>query len=66
MGSLSIWHWIVVLLFLVLPGYPIARILNRLGYSGWWTIVAFITPLNLIGLWVLAFKRWPIETGSSR
>jgi len=29
----------------------------------WWTILAFIPLLNLIGLWVLAFARWPAVDG---
>lgn len=61
MGAFSIWHWVIVILVLLLPGYPIARILGRLGFSKWWVIVAFITPFNLIALWVLAYARWPAE-----
>ena len=38
---------------------PIASILHRTGRSRWWTLVAFIPLLNLIGLWVFAFSRWP-------
>jgi hypothetical protein len=57
------WHWIVpplgFLLLVLLFGIPIARILNRAGRSRWWTIVAFVPLLNLVGLWVFAFMRWP-------
>jgi hypothetical protein len=35
------------------------NILHRAGRSRWWTILAFIPLLNLIGLWVFAFTRWP-------
>ena len=57
------WHWamppIMLLLLIVIFGLPIARILHRSGRSRWWTIVAFLPLLNLIGLWMFAFARWP-------
>jgi len=40
---------------------PSVMILRRLGYSGWWAILAAVSPINIIGLWVLAMVRWPIE-----
>ena len=56
------WHWVVVampLLMIILVGVPVANILHRAGRSRWWTILIFIPLLNLIGLWVFAFTRWP-------
>jgi hypothetical protein len=57
------WHGVMAivmpLLFIVLVGVPVARILRRSGRSRWWTIIAFVPLLNLIGLWVFAFARWP-------
>jgi hypothetical protein len=57
------WHWVMAivmpLLFIIIIGVPIARILRRSGHSRWWTIVAFVPLLNFIGLWVFAFTRWP-------
>jgi hypothetical protein len=50
---------IMVVLLIILFGVPIARVIHRSGHSRWWTIIAFIPLLNLIGLWVLAFARWP-------
>lgn len=46
----------------ILAFIPLWRILRRLGYSGWWAIVGIISPINIIGLWVLAYARWPVET----
>jgi hypothetical protein len=40
-------------------GVPVAAILHHAGRSRWWTVIAFIPLLNLIGLWVFAFSRWP-------
>ena len=47
----------------ILAIIPSALILRRLGYSGWWAILAAVSPINIIGLWVLAMVRWPIEKG---
>jgi hypothetical protein len=60
-NGLSIWHWLIVILYIFLVVYPVARILGRLGYSKSFSIVALIPGINLIGLWVLAFMRWPNE-----
>jgi len=59
MGSLSIWHWIVVLLYIFVLVFPTARILSRVGLSGWWSILALIPLINLIALWIFAFVSWP-------
>ena len=57
------WHlvmaFVMPLLFILLVGIPVANILHRAGRSRWWTILAFLPFLNLIGLWVFAFTRWP-------
>jgi hypothetical protein len=58
------WLWlmpvVMPLLAIVLLGVPVASILHRAGHSRWWTVIAFIPLLNLIGLWVFAFSRWPV------
>jgi hypothetical protein len=61
MDSINLWHWItvIVILFLVLYAVPTSKILARAGYSKWWTVVFFIPLLNIIALWVLAYRRWP-------
>ncbi|HEY4031269.1 MAG TPA: hypothetical protein VGM25_13045 [Caulobacteraceae bacterium] len=60
MNTISPYHWLIVLVIgVLLPGFPLAKILQRLGISRWWTIVAFIPLLNLIGLWALSAVRWP-------
>ncbi len=65
MGSFSIWHWLIVVVWLVAVGWPTARILKRIGFSGWWVILAFIPLANIIGLWVLALTRWPRDQGKA-
>jgi hypothetical protein len=57
------WHWIMPLgmplLLIIILAVPVANILHRAGRSRWWTILAFVPLVNLIGLWVFAFTRWP-------
>jgi len=66
MGSLSIFH-VLILLAIVAAGfgYPAAKILNRLGYSGFWAVLVFIPLTAMIGLWVLAFADWPAQARKS-
>lgn len=59
MGSFSIWHWLIVIVWIAITAYPIATILRRIGLSRWWAILAFIPLVNFIALWVLALVRWP-------
>ncbi len=57
------WHWVMPLgmplLLIIIVAVPVANILHRAGRSRWWTILAFVPLVNLIGLWVFAFTRWP-------
>jgi len=59
MGSMSIYHWLFIIFFVAVLSVPIARILTRIGYSKWWTIVYFIPFVNIVGIWILAYSRWP-------
>lgn len=59
----SAWHWIMFTLFAVVFLYPVGVILRRIGYSPFWALLAFFPLLNLIGLWIVAFSRWPADAG---
>ena len=59
MMGMSIWHWFIVTLYIAIFVVPIAKILSRVGLSGWWSILAVIPLANIIFLWVFAFIRWP-------
>lgn len=58
MGSLSIWHWLIVVL-VIANVIPMVMILQKAGYSGWWTVAFFVPLLNIAALWVFAFAEWP-------
>ena len=63
MGGLSLAHVVIMLIIFAVIGYPVARILGRLGFSKALVILAFIPLVNWIALWVLAFARWPAMSG---
>jgi hypothetical protein len=60
MGSMSIAHWLIVVLYIALLVVPIAKILSKAGFSGWWSLLAILPIVNIICLWVFAFVRWPV------
>ena len=39
--------------------WPIARILQKAGYSGWWCLLMFLPIVNFIMLCVFAAAKWP-------
>ena len=65
MGSWSAWHWIMFAVAVVLVIYPVGRILSRIGFSPFWSILMFIPLANLAGLWILALSSWPRDKGTS-
>jgi len=65
MGSFSIWHWIIILLYIAIIIVPCWRIVSKAGYSGAWSLLALVPLVNVILLWVFAFVRWPNEPPSA-
>jgi uncharacterized membrane protein YhaH (DUF805 family) len=59
MGTFSLWHWIVVVLILVIIIWLPVRILHKAGYSGWWVLLTLIPVVNIVVLWTFAFADWP-------
>jgi len=57
--GLSIWHWLILAAIAAVFLVPGAKILKRMGFSGWWVLVAIIPFGGLVGLWVLSSIRWP-------
>lgn len=61
MGSFSIWHWLILIVMWLAFLWPIGRILTRTGHSNFLALIALIPLVNLIALWVFAYKKWPSE-----
>ena len=64
MWGYGVGHWIFFVVMVAVVLYPIGRILGRLGLSPFWSVLALIPIVNLIGLWLLAFVDWPRDTGA--
>jgi ABC-type spermidine/putrescine transport system permease subunit I len=57
--SIGLWQLIIVLFFAFVVGFPVARILSRMGYSKAWALLVLVPLVNWIALWVLAYAKWP-------
>ena len=51
-------------LIIVLP--PVTQILHRAGYSRWHALFLFVPLINLVGLYMFAFGKWPVEETAHR
>lgn len=43
----------------LLTAIPAGLTLKRIGHSPWWALLCFFPVFAIIGLWLLAFIRWP-------
>lgn len=62
MESFSLWHSVILLLplgVIALYFWMIVRILNKAGYSGWWSLLMVVPLVNIVMVWVFAFADWP-------
>ena len=51
--------WLAIILV------PFGKLLKRTGHSAAWCFVFIIPFVNLIALWIFAFKHWPTNTPDS-
>ena len=66
MGSFSIWHWSIILLYVAVFVVPCWRIVSKAGFPGALSLLALVPLVNVILLWVFAFVRWPNERPSAQ
>lgn len=59
MAGFGVTHWVIFAAMIAVILYPIGKILDRIGLSPFWSIVALIPVVNIVALWVLAFIDWP-------
>lgn len=52
-------HWLVFAAMAAIIIYPAGRILNRIGFSPFWSVFFLVPFINLIALWILAVVDWP-------
>jgi hypothetical protein len=66
MGSFSIWHWLILIMYVCIIVVPCWRIVGKAGYSGALSLLVLVPLVNIILLWVFAFSKWPIERSGSQ
>lgn len=54
---------VLIVLGLAIILFPMGKVIDRTGYSGWWVLLWFVPVANVIGLWILAYARWPVFEG---
>ncbi len=65
MGSLSIWHWLFFIVWIVVFLVPLWRIVSKAGFNGALSLLSLIPLVNIVMLWVFAFVKWPHERPSA-
>lgn len=48
---------LLIIAVLLLP--PLTQILHKAGYSRWWILLYFVPLVNIVALWLFAFRKWP-------
>jgi hypothetical protein len=65
--SRDFYAWILMAAFVILFfAVPVARILKRTGHSPLWSLTLFVPLAAYFGLWIFAFKRWPVDDNLDR
>ncbi|MFO1106820.1 MAG: hypothetical protein U1E34_12020 [Amaricoccus sp.] len=59
-GGLGVIPVLVILAVLIVPYW---KLWSRTGHSGAWALLMLVPLANVISLWVLAFKEWPVLRG---
>ena len=69
MGSLSVWHWLIVILEIwlaIIFWIAAVRVLNRTGYRGWWSLLILLPIINVIAFWRFSKASWPALNGGAK
>ncbi len=61
MGLPSLLMMVVYMAIVVVPFYQIWK---RTGHNGWIALLMLVPLVNIVMLYVIAFKQWPIEQKS--
>lgn len=46
-------------IFLFVHIVPVVKLLRRTGHNPGWFLVTLVPGLNVLALWIFAFKPWP-------
>ena len=56
---------IVLLFYVVAIMIPLGQLLRRIGFSRWWILLSFVPIINIVGLWIIAYVKWPRDNQTS-
>ena len=56
----------VTLIGLSLTYWIVGNILAKAGFSRWWFLILLVPLVNIIAIWIFAFKKWPNIDNSDR
>jgi len=62
-GGFSIWHWAVVVGYLMAGVVPLFLFQRRLGQKGWFSLLAIIPVGLIVVLFALAYSSWEPKRG---
>jgi membrane protein DedA with SNARE-associated domain len=65
MGSFSIFHWLIALIWCVIFIFPAWKIATKAGFPGALSLLMLIPVVNIILIWVFAFIKWPVEKSNA-
>ena len=49
----------VTLTGLALTYWIVGNILAKAGFSRWWFLILLVPLVNIMAIWIFAFKKWP-------
>ena len=58
MDTISIWT-VLLIVVMVLPVWFFALTAKKAGYAPWWALLGFVPVLNVIVLYLFAYREWP-------
>ena len=63
MGSFSVWHWLIIIVWLAVFLVPGLKLVGRTGHSPLLGLLFIVPLVNIIFWWWLAFGHWPALDG---
>ena len=63
MEGISIMQAIIIAAFILvgfgLTYWIVGNILVKAGFSRWWFLILLVPLVNIVAIWIFAFKKWP-------
>jgi type II secretory pathway component PulF len=63
--SFTAFFGLFLLLWLAIILLPFGKLLKRTGHHAAWCLFFIIPFVNVIALWIFAFKRWPTDKATT-